>query len=236
VFVNDSDVLEPPQGGWPDIAPDRLKDLGKTDEVIMLLRHLPYLRSTVDGNDSVEAGPSGCRFHNWLENIRLLGCSGVDFESLIVMSEDSYYMEEIPPHVVGLVTSRHEAFLLDTELGVVYWIDCLSEIKANPSREPIQDDSYDYAPEEEAEWRAQPAWAIADFFELLKDQFRQQCFVPISSCKVYDTYAGTLTEGLLPVVQAIYREHGWPDLERYRKQKCLEAVRVMMEERFPDEY
>jgi hypothetical protein len=34
-------------------------------------------------------------------------------------------------------------------------------------------------------------------------------------------------------VQAIYREHGWPDPEHYRKQDCLRAVEAALQENFP---
>ncbi|KAK4232952.1 hypothetical protein C8A03DRAFT_39373, partial [Achaetomium macrosporum] len=57
------------------------------------------------------------------------------------------------------VSYSHEA-----TVGVIYWLECPGSIRHNPTREPIQDDSYDYAPSEgEAEWRGNPAWAVADF-------------------------------------------------------------------------
>ena len=34
-------------------------------------------------------------------------------------------------------------------------------------------------------------------------------------------------------VQAIFREHGWPDLERFRKQECLRAVEAALQDKFP---
>ncbi|WYZ35796.1 hypothetical protein EsH8_X_000443 [Colletotrichum jinshuiense] len=53
----------------------------------------------------------------------------------------------------------------------------------------VVDDHYDWAPEEEAEWRAEyPAWTVADFFEILKDWFRRLNFVPVSSGSVLDVY------------------------------------------------
>jgi len=45
MYLRESDVIEPPEGGWPNITTDSLQDLGKTDEVISLLRHLPYIRA-----------------------------------------------------------------------------------------------------------------------------------------------------------------------------------------------
>jgi hypothetical protein len=142
-----------------------------------------------------------------------------------ILSEDPY--EFIPPHVVGLTTGRRDnpVFLLDTELRIVHWPECPGEIRYNPSREPVGDDPYDYAPENEAKWRADaPAWAIADFFEVLKNEFRELHSVPISSRLVLDVYA-TLsfgTDGMITTLQDIYQEHDWP--RRYRKRECLEAV------------
>ncbi|KAJ0160600.1 hypothetical protein CTA2_7691 [Colletotrichum tanaceti] len=44
-------------------------------------------------------------------------------------------------------------FLLDTKLGIVYWPECPGKIMHNPSREPIWDGPYEWAPENEADWR-----------------------------------------------------------------------------------
>jgi hypothetical protein len=90
----------------------------------------------------------------------------------------------------------------------------------------VEDDPYDWAPENEAEWRSDSAtWAIADFFEILKDQFRELHYVPISGERVLDANSRfPPDEGMIPALQEIYREHGWPDLERYRKRECLEVV------------
>jgi hypothetical protein len=43
--LDESDVVEPPEGGWPNISAETMHGLGKTDEVVQLLRHLPDIRS-----------------------------------------------------------------------------------------------------------------------------------------------------------------------------------------------
>lgn len=45
-YVEPDDILYPPPEGWPQITKDRLAFLNKTNEVIELLRHLPYLDSS----------------------------------------------------------------------------------------------------------------------------------------------------------------------------------------------
>jgi hypothetical protein len=45
-FVEPDEILYPPPEGWPQITKDKFAFLNKTDEVIELLRHLPYLDSS----------------------------------------------------------------------------------------------------------------------------------------------------------------------------------------------
>lgn len=44
MYLDETNVLEPPEGGWPSIPPNGWGNFGKTDEAIALLRELPYLR------------------------------------------------------------------------------------------------------------------------------------------------------------------------------------------------
>ncbi len=64
MYLDESNILRPPEGGWPEITVDRLKGLGKTDEVVMLLRHLPYLRPTIriEGCKALMLVPVGVGF------------------------------------------------------------------------------------------------------------------------------------------------------------------------------
>ncbi|KAL2147656.1 hypothetical protein VTI28DRAFT_8110 [Corynascus sepedonium] len=244
MYLNESDILRPPEGGWPGITHDRFKDLGKTDEVISLLRHIPYLRPVDHDFESVDAGPCRVRFFSWLQNAWLLfdmpGLVPVEdlegaFEDMKIMTEEPDY-GFFPPHVVGLIRSKHDAFILDTQLGVVYWLNCPGEIRHSPTAgvECILDDAYEYAPEDEADWRSEPAWAITDFFEVLKNCFRQLWVIPVSPSILIDmgTYLDAENRGVLSLLQAVYHEHGWPEIDRYRKEDCLQAVCVLLMERY----
>src|SRR5437868_6411977 len=44
MYLNESDVIEPPEGGWPSIPTETFQGLAKSDELIPLLHNLPYLR------------------------------------------------------------------------------------------------------------------------------------------------------------------------------------------------
>ncbi|KAK3298442.1 uncharacterized protein B0H64DRAFT_74994 [Chaetomium fimeti] len=228
MYLKECDVAEPPEEGWPEIDTEALSGLGKTDEVISLLRHLPYIHWSVD--DETE-GAAMCRFADWRSMAHSIALGKLSVDDVRATTNSSL-PDSISPHVVSITSGglRNQEFLLDTRLGIVYWYECHSDIRQNPSREPILGDAYDDAPEDEMDWRVDSvAWAIADFFELLKDQFRQLNSVPISPRKVY--YASTM-EGM-PMIQAIYQAHGWPNLHRYRKQDCLKEVQDLLQERYP---
>jgi hypothetical protein len=239
MYLHKSCVIKPPQDGWPTITTESMKDLGKTDEVISLLRHLPYI-CDMDERYRAEAIPS-CIFSDWQTAGYFLGLGQEGGEGLRIISENISFYKDVPPHVIGLTRGEREdddVFLLDTELGIVYWPECPGEIRHSPSREPVEDDPYDYAPKNEADWRADgAAWPVSDFFELLKDQFRELNYVPVSPWRVDNVHSvySPRRDGLISMVQSIYRKHGWPDLENYRKQECLEAIRKAIDDLYPGE-
>jgi len=87
------------------------------------------------------------------------------------------------------------------------------------------------------EWRAECSpWAIEDFFEVLKDLYRDLKFIPTSPTKVVDvwTMLANGSEGMVDTLQGIYRAYGWPDLSVYRKEECMKAMRKVLEEQYPD--
>ena len=148
----------------------------------------------------------------------------------------------IPPHIVGpTVHSRYGlTFVLDTELGVIYWYECMSEAKVAISE--VQVDPYGWLddnliPEDQVEWRADSGiWEIVDLFEMLKANFKTLNFVPFKSDRVRAAWYWDTAEGKkeLKEVQKIYRDHGWPDLTRYHKDDCLAAIEAMLKDRGQD--
>ncbi|KAK3364596.1 hypothetical protein B0T25DRAFT_69661 [Lasiosphaeria hispida] len=241
LYLNPSDVISPPPEGWPSITASTLEELDKTEEVISLLRHLPYISEPPSYRSKSQAIPY-CYFADWQELAGQIRDGGTEAEGVRIMTEMFLPDEDmVPPHVVGLTFGGRDntIFLLDTELGVVYWVQCPADIGRHDEfwyERQVHDDAEDHAPENEAAWRGDsPAWPVADFFELLKDQYRKLRFLPLSSRTVIDVWSrlGPGTEGLIPMVRDIYREHAWPDLEGYRKRECLEAVQAGLRERYP---
>lgn len=74
---------------------------------------------------------------------------------------------------------------------------------------------------------------MVDFLELLKDRFRTLDFVRLSRCVVTSniTY-GLGYEGMAPMVQAIFRQHGLADHE-HCLEECLDAVYRVPKEEHP---
>jgi hypothetical protein len=231
MYLPDSAVVHPPPGGWPTLASD-LRNLGKSDTVLSLLSHLPYINEDgVDENKIPEVTPSG-RWADWHTfGIEARERNG-DLEQYRVITEEPTIMEHVPAHVVGLSASEHDTFLLDTELGVVYWYECDGRLRYGPRT--IEDDPYEYCDDdEEAEWRADgAAWPVADFFEVLKKEFRTLRWMPWNE---YDECITVMEaesssrhqRNPVPAIQAVYRRHGWPHGPEYRKEACLEETKAV---------
>ncbi|KAK8052247.1 hypothetical protein PG993_003632 [Apiospora rasikravindrae] len=248
MYIDESDILEPPEGGWPHM--DNLRCMGKTDEVVELLRRLPYLRnkdSEAEDGTTPAVAPL-CHFISWSALAPKVTPGSVWFtpdmdwgRSLRQASEPDELVDEdsIPPSVVGLTFNRwrdDKYFLLDTALGIVHWYECYVEIALQPGCPPrLSDGLYEGAPEKEWEWREEHwAWPVTDLFAILRRQFEELNFVPLGPRSVQEVF--TMRDdnrAVISAVQNIYRQHGWPDLTVYRKEDCLRAVRRAMREDFP---
>lgn len=250
MYMDESQVISPPAGGWPSIVnadPAKLQDLGKSDEVLSLLARLPYIRCPGSWNYEVDAVPY-YSFEDWRYLFEELdqGSKGKDLRRLT----EGWDLADLSlPHVFGLAHATGVAspvIVLDTELGIVHWEDytCLYEIGRNRARADWEelkkdrldlDELDDVVSQAEADWRySASAWAIPDFFEVLKDEFRSLNWVPVSPYTVCSSREGPHEVGMKSMIKDIYRQYGWPDLAAYRKTECLEAVRKALAENFPD--
>ena len=55
--IRPSCIIEPPVDGWPNITTTSLASLEKTDEVVDLLRHLPYIKGDSKGDWNEKIAP-----------------------------------------------------------------------------------------------------------------------------------------------------------------------------------
>ncbi|KAJ4379456.1 hypothetical protein N0V86_005502 [Didymella sp. IMI 355093] len=227
MYVDESHIIEPPEDGWDTINSNGWANFDKTDKVIDLLRHLPYI------NMDINIAPD-CEFVDW--HTTPADMDGADIKDATEPDPDE---ATIPSHIVGLTpqNTRGLTFLLDTELGVIYWHECMSEAKTEISE--VEDDPYDWIdddliPEDQVEWRAGSGiWEITEFFEMLKANFKTLNFVPFRPDKVQAAWYGRSAEAQesLEEVQKIYKDHGWPNLMRYRKDDCLATIEAYLKTR-----
>jgi hypothetical protein len=240
MYIPTSSILEPPKDGWPEITKESMSAFEKSDEVIELLKHLPYIEESSSPNWEVQAAPN-CYLADYRSSSVASYLKDGRGEDLRVITEGLAAVGEgnVPAHVVGLTRGGRDdvSFLLDTKLGIIHWLDCPDNQKHRPSREQITDFVEDFAAEEELEWRRNaPAWPIVDFFEMLKDEFRGLFHVPFSAQKVYgaELESPAAAQSAIESVRKIYREYGWPDLPSYQKESCLQAVEKMLKEQYPE--
>ncbi|KAK7990526.1 hypothetical protein PG990_014806 [Apiospora arundinis] len=201
MYIDESDILEPPEGGWPHV--ENLRCMGKTDEVYELLRHLPYLRNK---HPEAEDGTTPCVAPCATSSVGGAGTKvtpgsvwfrpDMDWGHSLRQASEPYELVEegsIPPSVVGLTYNRwrdDKYFLLDTVRGIVHWYEPMGEIILQPGCPPsLSDDLYEGAPEKEWEWRAEHwAWTVPDLFAILRRQFEELNFVPLGPRNVAEVF------------------------------------------------
>ncbi|KAH0278070.1 hypothetical protein KCU91_g2749, partial [Aureobasidium melanogenum] len=238
MFLPENRVEEPPAEGWSSITKEKLRLLDKDDEVVELMRHLPYI-----SNDGLLAPHA--EIAHWPS---LLDASAYDqrpFDESDVeetrVITDGLDWENVPSSAFG-ISCGDDIFILDTQFGVVFWLDSPGEVLESAAREPITDDFYDCTPENEHEWRSNKAWAIPDFFEVLKNRYRILKYLPFHERRIeewFDIYKeGDGPNGGRPIlrsVRKIYQEQGWPDLSVYKKNECLDKIDKTIKDHFPAE-
>ncbi|KAG9952244.1 hypothetical protein KCU85_g2152, partial [Aureobasidium melanogenum] len=232
MFLPKGRVLEPPVGGWPSITREKVYFLGKNDEVFELMKHLPYL-----SEEALLAPYAEVADWPFMVDVSF---EESDIEGTRVMTDELDW-EDIPSSAFG-ITSGKDYFILDTQFGVVFWDGAPGEVADTAAREPIVGDFFDCTPENEHGWRCNKAWAIADFFEVLKNRYRILKYLPLHEYRIeewFDQYEdGDGPNGNYPFLRAIrrvYKEHGWPDPSVYKKQECMDALQKMIEESFPEQ-
>ncbi|XPS91876.1 hypothetical protein M3J09_001285 [Ascochyta lentis] len=306
-----SSIIYPPSDGWPNMTPEVMGCLGKNEEVISLLRHLPYLEDK-PYSERPDCLPNECRPLGWKTTVDNLKDGEEDNEGVLFQTEGQVHRfgDRIPKHCVGLMDVVTESgdgiqnvMLLDVENGLVYWMDCpkhvLEACEPKPSSSvsplvgeaeaekgdkadvtgrgdedesddkvsdnetetgetetpPTSNDDNDENEEEESEKDEEeeesvssdycgvkwgPCWPVRDFFAMLKNHFVKLNWIPYSPRAIIDIWTDetssglVIPEGLPQLLQSVYRKHGWPDLEVYKKEECLAELKQVLHEKYPD--
>lgn len=238
MFLPGDWVLEPPTGGWTSITKEKAELLGKNDEVYELMRHLPYLPDS----SFLVARAAAANWSSLFEE-REFDQQGVKDTRIITEGLD---WTDIPSSAFGLACGGRDTFMiiLDTRFGTVHWLES-PDLDFNSTRPPVVGPSgdtepfRDCSPPNERGWRSQTAWAIADFFEVLKNEFRTLRSVPIDGSRVEYWFGDEEHEDLeeldeedvlIRSVRDAYRKHGWPDTSIYQRGQCQDAIEKLIED------
>ncbi|KAI0467971.1 hypothetical protein F4859DRAFT_221230 [Xylaria cf. heliscus] len=158
-YIDPDALVLPPSDGWSGVNTDELRKRGKTEEVIELLRYLPYLRN-----------PSGQR--KWMlspDTLAIAYCDGEIYKPL--MDE----LQPTPAHCIWLTT--HDSrdgidLLLDTHAGSITEWSMLER--------GLMVDYANYERTDKADrWMCYPTMPAVDFFKLWQARWEKLVWIPV---------------------------------------------------------
>lgn len=168
VFIDESWILEPPAGGWPNITEENMARLGKTPAAVSLLRHLPYISSEAYPNQP--QGAPDTTFADW-QAIIGNGIQRDRVQFVRACSEGSVdgYEGQLPSHFISLTygDKYNRILLLDTMEGVIHWLRCPSEIYETASPES----QYHFPSSKEEEMQ------MMEDFSICRESVEEHCHV-----------------------------------------------------------
>ncbi|KAJ5098776.1 hypothetical protein N7532_005777 [Penicillium argentinense] len=212
LYVEPTDILYPPPGGWPHITRENeaFASLNKTDEVLELLRHLPYLDS---------------RKNEWFIRPWSVSCDYVnrDPRNYRPLVPDEF---EFPPWVINLTFSGRygQSLMFDTSDGTATEHDPNAGIY-----EP------DYPEGDPRYWRVEceeETEPLVERLDLFKQRFQNLNWIPhvqkIGSWpRVFEWYEEpnrSYGDGEGKAMREIYLEHGWPD--SFDREACQASLEI----------
>ncbi|PMD46047.1 hypothetical protein L207DRAFT_576926 [Hyaloscypha variabilis F] len=98
-----------------------MRGVGKSDEVVELLRRLPYIEHP--SNARIQAGVTpGAEFADWLSDCRNTAFGRGKPEDRKSPSDDISISKDVPSTVIGLPNAGfwNSVFLLDTEFRILH--------------------------------------------------------------------------------------------------------------------
>jgi hypothetical protein len=124
IYLPPAVIKRPPPGGWPEITSAYLGCLHKNEEVINLIRHLPFVqRDEYDDLYNIFSSTAAVDFTG--ELVRKKFASDSPLKAELVEPGKSY--GDIPAHVLTLATPAEGRigyyFLIDTERGTAVMCD-----------------------------------------------------------------------------------------------------------------
>ncbi|KAH8692463.1 hypothetical protein GQ44DRAFT_635935 [Phaeosphaeriaceae sp. PMI808] len=234
MFMDPSYIIEPPEGGWPNITRETMQGLKKSEEIVSLLRSLPYV---VGKPYSVPDCLPGSSFCDWTSAADRLISGKTHPEGALITSEgeEHRFGGKVPRNCVGIAGGMRDRdiIILDAGVGLIHWMKC-------PDHD---DDSEDEDSDDGMMMEWGPCWPVRYFFEMAKNHFRELNFIPMDSNDVIDIWTNggmdcdkPVPKEVIELLQGIYRKHGWPNLGKYRKEECLAEIKQQLDEKYPEHH
>lgn len=199
------ELLYPPPTGWPQITQDSFAPLGRTDEVVELMRHLPYFSERIQVLDETEA----------IKYTDDKFCEQIDDENRQRREQGMTDGEPCPPEVFCLADRGEECeygytLFIDTKFGYAVLEREFGEIPnyVEPEDEEDLDDQYQPAWMEGKEYVALP---IESFFEMCKRQLRIMNWTPhLEKGSWGELEERPSTQSTIDPMMRVMIEAGWP--------------------------
>ncbi|KAF3056383.1 hypothetical protein GL218_06733 [Daldinia childiae] len=213
MYISDSALKHPPEGGWPNITPENCSGFGKNAFVVDLLKHLPYIQGGQDNDVDIH-----------------YKCNVFDYSTVTPEEFSGTWIKigeipatadgPVPAHIV-VIAEGHESggvdLLLDTEEGTI-----IEEIIRH-SRGGEWDVT-EYFNDLKQKYETLQMFHIpgTETVQEMPDSFNEdEAVAPVEGPQHDDEFFPT--EGDNCWVRHIYRSHGWPGPE-YRRDECMEAI------------
>jgi hypothetical protein len=140
MYMDESCIKEPPPGGWPNITPEALRPLNKTEEAVSLLKYLPYI------DDSDHPNNPQCLpwtpFADWTSYVDGLIAGQPAWGTLVCTEgcQEGFGRDDwedgtgtsVPSRFIGLTSGEREdidVLILDAKWGQIYWLNCPGHIR-----------------------------------------------------------------------------------------------------------
>ncbi|TEA19039.1 hypothetical protein C8034_v009466 [Colletotrichum sidae] len=210
-YMDEAVIQRPPAAGWSDaeLRVDALRAMGRSETVVDLLRHVPYLREN-ETADPVEVFTETFPLR-YLRDGRWFGDASVeDFGSTPLLDLGfAPFDGEVPPDMVSLTHADEGVWwVVDTSEGCIYpYGSDVDHAHGVPEGQP---------------WRAVEAVPIQTYFDGIYSQVGNLEVVPAPRSGKWEARVIDEETEEGQAVKQLYRQFGWPDA--FRRDEFIQAV------------
>ncbi|KAF4549656.1 Hypothetical protein D9617_20g027120 [Elsinoe fawcettii] len=224
-YIDRSRIRYPPIGGWSeeDVPSDFFRSLNppRSETVIDLLRHLPYLE-TGTWPDEVFFNPRDTP-HDYLRNGRLMETydaprdqlSGKSLGELFLMPFDEYAPPRLVMLAYGPIGAVESWSVLDTEENNIY----LCNFWYENENENIGEEA----------WKSNNPESVQKVFNDMHEKLMTLDWVPLPRTKQQEVEIVPYNDDETDAFRAVYRDCGWPDA--FRREECVARLVTLREGR-----